>query len=408
METRRVAVTGLGAVSPLGNDIGTYWQGLKAGRCGIDFISRFDPSSLKVKIAAEVKGFDPSLFMDKGDIRRTDLFAQYALSASVQAMDDSGLSGIEPERLGVYFSSGIGGITTFDAESEKLRNGGPSRVSPYFITMLIENMAAGLIAIRHKAQGPSLSVVTACASSTNTIGEAFRAIKNGFADAMIVGGSEATIHPLAIAGFTNCMALSQRNVPDDSSIPFDKRRDGFVMGEGAGALILEEYGRAVKRNAKIYAEIRGYGNTCDAFHVTAPMPGGVRAAAAISDAVAEAGIDAENLYINAHGTSTPLNDKYETAAIKLALKDGAAKAIISSSKSMIGHCLGAAGALEAIAAVLALKEGIVPPTAGYREPDPECDLDYVPNKARVSPVKAALSLSMGFGGHNACLAFTKA
>jgi len=404
---RRVVITGLGAVSPLGNNVADYWRGLKDGKCGIDFITRYDTSDCKVKIAAEVRGFNPLEFMDKGEARRTDLFSQYALAVSVQAMADSGLSDIDPQRLGVYFSSGIGGLLTFDAESRKLHTGGESRISPYFIAMMIENMAAGLIAIRHKAEGPSLSVVTACASSTNTVGEAFRAIKHGYADAVIAGGSEATVHPLAIGGFTNSMALSQKNVPDDTSTPFDLRRDGFVMGEGAGALILEEYERAKRRGAKIYAEIKGYGNTCDAHHVTAPRPDGKGAERAISDALKEAGIAGDNLYINAHGTGTPLNDKSETAAIKQALGEKAASCLVSSTKSMIGHCLGAAGALEAIAAVMALKEGIIPPTIGYKQPDPECDLDYVPNKARNKQVDAALSTSMGFGGHNACVAFAR-
>lgn len=405
---RRVVVTGIGVISPIGNNLNDFWTGLKNGKCGIDFITRYDASADKVKIAAEVKGFDAAAFMDKGEIRRTDLYAQYALGASIQAMEDSGLKDINPFRLGCYFSSGVGGVITFDAESRKMNEGGQGKVSPYFITMMIENIAAGLVAIRHNAQGPSLSVVTACATSTNTLGEAFRAIKHGYADAIITGGSEAAIHPLSMGGFTNCMALTKRNIPDDSSIPFDKRRDGFVMGEGAGALILEEYEHAKKRGAKIYAEIIGYGNTCDAFHVTAPRPDGNGATRAITDALNEAKWAGDNLYINAHGTSTPLNDKSETLAIKSALKDKAATALISSTKSMTGHCLGAAGALEAVAAIMALKDGIIPPTIGYKEPDPECDLDYVPNTARVKAVETALSISLGFGGHNACIALKKA
>ncbi|KAI4453478.1 polyketide synthase-related [Holotrichia oblita] len=359
---------------------------------------------------------------------------EYALAASIQAMNDSGLKPADslvncvtncspkslPEsnsgnivsyRLGVYFSSGIGGMTTFDNESQRLRTDGPLKVSPYFISSMIENMAAGMIAIRHNAKGPSLSAVTACATSTNTIGEAFRAIKHGYADAIIAGGSEATIHPLALSGFDNCMALTRRDDPSAASIPFDKRRDGFVMGEGAGALILEEYGHAKARGAKIYAEITGYGNTCDANHVTAPRPDGECASRSITLALDESGLDvsslaAGSLYINAHGTSTALNDKAETLAIKRAIGGAeAGRALVSSIKSMIGHCLGAAGALEAIAAIMALKDGIVPPTIGYIQPDPDCDLDYVPNTARKANVDTALSLSFGFGGHNACLAF---
>jgi len=405
---KRVVVTGIGAVSPLGNDAKTYWDNVVKGKCGIDFITKFDTADYKVKIAAEVKGFDPSLYMEKGEIRRTDLYAQYALASSMQAMSDSRLKdNIDPKRLGVYYSSGIGGLNTFYDEAVKIAAKEPGRVSPYFIAMMIENIAAGLIAIRNRAQGPALSVVTACATSTNSIGEAFRAIKYGFADAIIAGGSEAAIHGLPIAGFTNCMALSQKNIPLDTSVPFDKRRDGFVMGEGGGAIILEEYEHAKSRGAHIYAEIKGYGNTCDAYHVTAPSPDGKGAAKAILDSLAEAGISGDNLYINAHGTSTPLNDKSETAAIKLALGQKAKLALVSSTKSMIGHCLGAAGVLEAIAAIKALETGIIPPTIGYKEPDMDCDLDYVPNKAKKADVAAAISISMGFGGHNACVAFTK-
>jgi len=405
---KRVVITGIGAVSPLGNDAKTYWENIKAGKCGIDFITRFDTSDFKVKIAAEVRGFDPLLYIDKGEARRTDLYTQYAIAASAEAVADSGLADIvDPERFGVYFSSGIGGLNTFYDESVKIHTGGASKVSPYFIAMMIINIAAGTIAIRHKAQGPSLPAVTACASSTNSIGEAFRAIKFGYADAIIAGGSEATIHPLPIAGFTNCMALSKRNLPNETSVPFDKRRDGFVMGEGGGVLILEEYEHAKKRGAKIYAEIAGYGNTCDAHHVTAPSPDGSGTAKAIADAIKEAGIPGDNLYINAHGTSTPLNDKSETGAIKLALGEKAKTALVSSTKSMIGHCLGAAGVLEAITVIKALETGVVPPTIGYKEPDPECDLDYVPNKAREHQINAAISTSLGFGGHNACIALKK-
>ena len=405
---KRVVVTGMGAVSPIGNDAKTFWENAQKGTCGIDYITRYDTENFKVKIAAEVKDFNPLLYMDKGEVRRTDLYAQYAIAASAQAMEDSGLKdNINPERLGVYFSSGIGGINTFYDDSVKLHTGGASKVSPYFIAMMIENIAAGIVAIKHNAQGPALTTVTACASSTNSIGEAFRAIKFGYADAVIAGGSETGVHPLTNAGFANCMALSKRNIPNDTSVPFDKRRDGFVAGEGGGAIVLEEYEHAKARGAKIYAEICGYGHTCDAHHITAPAPGGLGAARAIKQAMEEAGITGDNLYINAHGTSTPLNDKSETAAIKAVLGEKANKVLISSTKSMIGHCLGAAGALEAIAAIMAIKDGIAPPTIGYKEPDPECDLDYVPNKARKAVINASLSTSMGFGGHNACIAFRK-
>ena len=406
---KKVVVTGIGAITPLGNDSDSFWKNIKAGECGIDFITRFDASDFKVKLSAEVKDFNPSLYMDKGDIRRTDLYVQYAMAASIQAMNDSGIGGkISAERLGVYFSSGIGGMVTFDAESQKLHAFGPLKVSPYFITMMIENMAAGAIALRHGATGATLSIVTACATGTHSIGEAFRAIKHGYADAVIAGGSEAAIGELSIAGFTNCMALTESGDPRCGSIPFDKRRSGFVMGEGAGCLILEEYEHACRRGAKIYAEIAGYGNTNDAFHATAPRADGACAARAVQDALAEAAVKPQDkLYINAHGTGTQLNDKSETAVYKLVLGDRAQETPISSTKSMIGHCLGAAGALEAIVSLKALNEGVLPPTIGYEEPDPACDLNYIPNKAVQKQVDVVLSTNMGFGGHNACVAFKK-
>ena len=407
---RRVAVTGMGAVTPIGNTVSEYWDSLINGKCGIDLITRFDTSDYKVKIAAEVKNFDPTEYMEKNQIRKTDLFTQYALAAAVQAVDDSGITDkIEPEKFGVYVGSGIGGIGTFITECEKLFRDGPRRISPHFITMMISNIAAGNIAIRFNAQGPCLPVVTACATSSHAIGEAYRAIMYGYADAVIAGGTEAPINPLSVAGFTNCMALTSRNEPLESSIPFDRRRDGFVMGEGAGILILEEYEHAVKRGAKIYAEVKGYSNTCDAYHVTAPHPEAVGGARAIREAAAEAGMtDDDRVYINAHGTSTQLNDKSETLAVKKALGEKAYDVLISSTKSMTGHMLGAAGAVEAIAAVLALKNGIIPPTIGYKEKDENCDLDYVPNEARKADLTLSLSISLGFGGHNACLAFSKA
>jgi 3-oxoacyl-[acyl-carrier-protein] synthase II len=406
---RKVVITGLGAITPLGNTVSEFWENLIAGHCGINEITRFDTTDFKVKIAAEVKGFNPSLYMDKADISRTDLFTQYAIGSASQAMEDSGLQDFDHDRFGVYIGSGIGGLATMVTETEKMLKNGPRRVSPFMIPMMISNMAAGQVAIRFNAKGPCLPIVTACATGTHSIGEAFRAIAHGYADVILAGGTEASILPLAIAGFTSSMALSMRNDPSDSSIPFDKRRDGFVMGEGAGVIVLEEYEHALARGAKIYAEVAGYGNTCDAFHITASLPDGSRAAAAMSQAMNEAGITSgEELYINAHGTSTPINDKNETQAIKVALGDSAYRALVSSTKSMTGHMLGAAGAVEAIACILAIKEDIAPPTIGYKEPDPECDLDYVPNHARKADLKAALSVSLGFGGHNAVVAFLKA
>ena len=405
---KRVVVTGMGVISPVGNDLDTFWDSLITGKSGIDYITKFDTTDYKVKIAAEVKDFDPTKYMDKNEARKMDAFSQYAMASAVQAMADSNLTGIDPERLGVYMGSGIGGIGTFLTECEKLISGGPRKISPYFIPMMISNMASGNIAIKFNAQGPCLPVVTACATSTNAIGEAFRAIKHGYADAIIAGGSEAAIIPPSIAGFTNIMALSTTDDPKNCSIPFDKRRNGFVMGEGGAALVLEEYEHAKKRGAKIYAEVKGYGNTCDAYHMTAPHPEAIGGANAIRGAVNEAEMqDEDKIYVNAHGTSTPLNDKSETIAIKKALGDKAYKALISSTKSMTGHMLGGAGAVEAIAAIMALKTGIIPPTIGYKEPDADCDLDYVPNVARKADVNLALSISLGFGGHNGCLAFTK-
>ena len=414
---RRVVVTGLGAVTPVGNDVETFWNNLTNGVSGIGMITKFDTTDYKVKIAAEVKDFDPLLYMEKGEARKEDLFSQYAVAAAAQAMNDSGLNAVEgekevnidPERLGVYIGSGTGGMNTFLTETEKLTTSGPRKVSPFFIPMMIGNMATGNVAIRCNAQGPSLPVVTACATSTNAIGEAFRSIKHGYADAIIAGGSEATVVTLAVAGFTNCMALTQRNDIEAGSIPFDKRRDGFVMGEGAGIMILEEYEHAVARGAKIYAEIAGYGNTCDAHHMTAPHPEGKCAARAIRQAVDEANawdVEGKKIYLNAHGTSTPLNDKGETKAIKTALGEEKAYQIhVSSTKSLTGHMLGAAGAVEAIATVLALKNGVIPPTIGYKEPDPDCDLDITPNVKVEAELELGISTSLGFGGHNGCLVF---
>jgi len=396
-------------VTPIGNDVPSFWESLKDGRHGFAPISKFDASGMKVSLVAEVKDFDPLPYMPQSEVRKTDLYAQYALAAASQAMENSKIGGhVAPERLGVYMGSGIGGMSTMLKETETLLSRGPGRISPYFVPMMIGNIGAALVAMKYGAKGPNLPIVTACSTSTNAIGEAFRAIKYGQADAIIAGGAEATINPLAIGGFTNSMALSLSSDPNRCSIPFDRARDGFVMGEGAGALLLEEYEHALKRGATIYCEISGYGNTCDAFHVTAPAPDGEGCARMITLAFAEAGLAPDaDLYINAHGTSTPLNDKTETLAIKTALGKVAAQIVVSSSKSMTGHMLGAAGAVEAIASILALKNALIPPTIGYREPDPECDLDYVPNQPRTKDIKTALSISLGFGGHNAGILFQR-
>ncbi len=409
---KRVVITGMGIISPIGNDISSFWNSLTAGVCGIGPITAFDTAKYKVKLAAEVKGFDPLLYMEKQEARKQDRFSQYAVAAATQAMADSGLQSgenIDAFRLGVYIGTGTGGMQTFLTESEKLLETGPSRTSPFFIPMMIGNMASGNVALKFQAKGPSLPIMTACATSTNAIGEAYRTIKHGYADAIIAGGTEATIVTLAVSGFTNCMALTQNSDATSASIPFDKRRSGFVMGEGAGVIVLEEYEHAAARGAHIYGEICGYGNTNDAYHMTAPDPDALGSSRAIQMAVEEAGIrDTDEIYINAHGTSTPINDKTETKAIKLALGEAAArKAHISSTKSMTGHMLGAAGGVEAIATVLALKNGVIPPTIGYVEWDPECDLDYTPNRAVQAAVTLGLSTSLGFGGHNGCLAFRK-
>ena len=409
---RRVVITGVGAVSPVGNTAEETWGSLIAGKSGIGPITHFDTSdpACKVKLAAEVKDFDPSLYMEKGDIRKSDLYSQYAMAAAVQAMRDSGLEGnIDSQRLGVYVGSGIGGMDTFVDQCNTLEQKGMKRISPFFIPMMISNMAAGNIAIRFKAKGPSMCVTTACATSAHAIGEAFHTIRYGYADAMIAGGAEATINKLAVAGFTNCKALTTEEDPNRASIPFDKERSGFVMGEGGAILVLEEYEHAKARGAKIYAEIVGYGNTNDAYHMTAPEPNAEGSAKSIELAVKEAGMPADAvLYINAHGTSTPLNDKTETLAIKKALGEEVAhKAMVSSTKSMTGHMLGATGALEAMACAYALRDGVVPPTINYREPDPECDLDYVPNEARKADIEYAITTNLGFGGHNACLVLKK-
>lgn len=406
---KRVVITGMGCVTPVGNDVDSFWTSIINGKHGFGEITKFDASDMKVKIAAEVKDFHPESYIEKNEIKRTDLYSQYAIAAATQAMNESGIFGkVAPDRLGVYVSSGIGGMNTFETEAEKKITRGPSRISPLFIPMMIANIAAALVAIMYNAQGPCLPVVTACATGTHSIGEAFRAIKHGYADAIIAGGAEASITPLAIGGFTNMMALSTRIDPDYCSTPFDKSRDGFVMGEGAGVVVLEEYEHAMARGANILAEIVGYGNTCDAHHITAPHPEARGSAKMIQLALQEAGIVAnEKLYINPHGTSTPMNDKIETFAIKAALGDIAYKIPVSSTKSMTGHMLGAAGGVEAIVAIKALQTNMVPPTLGYKEHDDDCDLDYVPNVARACELESAMSLSLGFGGHNAGIVFKK-
>lgn len=411
---RRVVVTGTGAVTPVGNDVQTYWKNLLAGECGIDFIKAIPTDDLPVKIAGEVKDFNPADYeIEPAFSRKQDKFTVYAVAAAWQAVRQAGLKSgedgnIDPFRYGVYVGSGIGGFTTQVRETEKLLNEGPKWVSPLFIPTMIANIAAGNIAIRNQACGPCLPVVTACATSTHAIGEAYRAIKHGYADAIITGGSEAAVIPLGIAGFANAKALSRAEDPKYASLPFNRNRGGFVMAEGAAMLVLEEYEHAKARGAEIIAEVCGYGNTCDAHHVTAPRPDGVTQAAAIRQALEEAGYSSKDvLYINAHGTGTALNDTSETAAFKLALGEDAYKAHISSVKGTVGHMLGAAGAVEAVATVLALKEGILPPTANLDDVDPECDLNYTPCKAVKADLTIGISDSLGFGGHNGCVAFRK-
>jgi len=406
---KRVVITGMGVVSPLGNNVETFWNNLIDGVSGIDYIKSIDTSNLPVKIAAEVKNYEPKeLGLDPSTIRRTDKYTQYALIAAKQAMKDSKLT-VVPERLGVYVGSGVGGMETFVSQTQKMLEEGGQWVSPLFIPMMIANIAAGNIAIAHNAQGPTLPIITACATATHAIGEAFRAIKHGYADAIIAGGAEAAVHELAICGFANAKALTKEEDPKLASLPFDSRRQGFVLGEGAGIIILEELEHAQERGAHIYAEVVGYGNTCDAYHLTAPLPGGTCAANAMKFAAEEAKLSPSDLiHINAHGTGTPLNDKTETLAIKLAFgEDIAYKSLITSNKSMTGHALGAAGGFEAIASALALKNSIVPPTIGLDSPDPECDLDYVPIIGRKANITIAFSNSLGFGGHNGCVAFRK-
>ena len=410
MQTRRVVITGMGAVSPIGNDLPTIWKNLMDGYCGIAPITSFDTTDLPVKIAAELKDFDAEACgVDKGFVKRNDRFAIYAMAAAYQAMKDNEDLQMDPNRLGVYVGSGIGGFDTILREVKKYYDEGPRWISPLMIPTMIGNMASGSVAIRYNAQGPCVPIVTACATGTHSIGEAYRAIKHGYADAIIAGGTEAGINPVAIAGFANCKALTKSEDPLRASLPFNKNRAGFVIAEGSGIVLLEEYEHAKARGAKIYAEICGYGNSCDAYHNTAPRPDGTTQSLAIKQALDEAGYKAgESLYINAHGTGTPMNDSGETKAIKIAMgEEEARKAHISSTKSEMGHALGAAGAIELIISVMTLNNGIIPPTIGLDEPDPECDLNYTPNTPVKTNVDIAISNSLGFGGHNACLAIRK-
>ena len=405
-----MVVTGLGVVCPLGNSVEEFWKRLIAGESGIGPVTRFDTAAYDTRFAGEVHDFKPESVMDRKDIRRSDLFVQFAVVATAQALEQSKVQGqVDPTRFGVIVGSGIGGISTFEDQHRTLLEKGPSRVSPFFIPMMISDMASGQVSIQFGAKGPNYCTVSACSSGAHAVGEAFRIIQNSEADVMIAGGAEAPVTPVSFAGFCSMKAMSTRNDdPTRASRPFDSQRDGFVMGEGAGILILEEYEHAVKRGAAILAEIVGYGATGDAHHMTAPAPEGEGAARAMRAAVCDSGLNLTEFgYVNAHGTSTPLNDKFETQAIKSVFGERAAKVAVSSTKSMTGHLLGAAGGLETIICVLALERGILPPTINYENPDPDCDLDYVPNTARKVDLRAALSNSLGFGGHNVTLALSR-
>ena len=407
---RRVVVTGLGAITPVGNNVDEFWDGLISGKCGIDEITLFDTTNFKVKLAGEVKNFNVEDHFDRREAKRLDRFSHFALVAARELMKDSKLdvNSIDPTRFGVAVSSGIGGLQTIENNAQTLFEKGPDRISPMYIPMAINNMAAGNIAIEVGAKGESFCMTTACASATHTIGECFRIIKHGYQDVMIAGGTEASITPTGIAGFTNIKALSQQQDKTRASIPFDKERSGFVMGEGAGIILLEELEHAKKRGAKIYAEIVGYGATSDAYHITSPAPDGEGGARAMINAMKDAGVNPEDVtYINAHGTATPLNDKYETMAVKTAFGEASKKVMVSSTKGHTGHLLGAAGGVEAVACIKAIETGIVPPTIGYKVKDEECDLDIVPNVARKADVKYAMSNSLGFGGHNSSILFKK-
>ncbi|HBA97809.1 MAG TPA: beta-ketoacyl-[acyl-carrier-protein] synthase II [Lachnospiraceae bacterium] len=408
---RRCVITGMGAVTPLGSTVASFWDGIKNGVCGIGRITKFDTTDFKVKIGAEVKDFDAEKYMSKKDVKRNDLYSVYAMAAAAQAMEDSGLRITEENALktGVIVGSGIGGLITMQEQVIRLNEKGPSRVSPLFIPMTIGNMAAGNIALQYGAKGECENIVTACSTSTHSIGTAFRDIRHGYLDACIAGGAEASICEIGIAGFTNLTALSTNEDPLSACRPFDRQRDGFVMGDGAGILVLEELEHALARNAHIYGEITGFGSTCDAYHMTAPAPDGSGAASAMKQAMEESGIKPSDVsYINAHGTSTHANEAAETAAIKLAFGKEAYNIPISSTKSMTGHLLGAAGAVESIVCLKVLEEGFLPPTINYHNPDEECDLDYIPNVGRKADnAKYALSNTFGFGGHNGVLCFKK-
>ncbi|HIK27113.1 MAG: beta-ketoacyl-ACP synthase II [Oscillatoriaceae bacterium SKW80] len=410
-EKKRVVVTGLGAITPIGNTVSEYWEGLLSGRNGIGPITLFDAQKHACRFAGEVKGFDPHDYMDRKDAKRMDRFAQFGVSASKQAIADAKfvINELNAEQVGAIIGTGIGGLKVLEEQQEVYLTRGPERCSPFMIPMMIANMAAGLTAIHTGAKGPNSCTVTACAAGSNAIGEAFRLIQAGYAQAMICGGTEAAVTPLGVAGFAAARALSTRNHdPEHACRPFDRERDGFVMGEGAGILLLEELECAKARGARIYAEIVGYGMTCDAYHMTSPIPGGIGAARAIQLALKDAGISPDKVdYINAHGTSTPANDSTETAAIKIALGENAYKVAISSTKSMTGHLLGGSGGIEAVATVLAVANDQIPPTINLENPDPDCDLDYVPNYSRAQKVEVALSNSFGFGGHNVTLVFKK-
>ena len=409
--SRRVVITGLGAVTPIGNTVATYWSGLQSGANGVAPITLFDASKHACRFAAEVKDFDPSGVLDPKETKRWDRFCQFGVVAAKEALAQSGLdiTDANRQRIGVIIGSGVGGLLTMETQAHVLEGKGPGRVSPFTVPMMIPNMATGLAAIALGAQGPSSAVATACAAGSNAIGDAFRLLQQGHADAMVCGGAESAITPLGVAGFASAKALSFRNDdPATASRPFDAERDGFVIGEGAGILVLETLDHAQARGAEILGEVVGYGMTCDAHHITSPIPGGLGGARAMSLALADAGLKADDIdYVNAHGTSTPANDSNETAAIKTALGERAMAIPVSSTKSMTGHLLGGSGGIEAVAAVLALQNGVVPPTINHQNPDPACDLDVVPNQARDQIISTALSNSFGFGGHNVCLAFRR-
>ncbi|MEW6182758.1 MAG: beta-ketoacyl-ACP synthase II [Bacillota bacterium] len=407
----RVVVSGLGIISPVGSGKTAFWQAITGGKSGVRRITRFDTTDFKTRIAAEVPDFDPEAYIDKKEVRRMDRYTQFAVAATRMALEDAGIGpgSVDPDRVGVILGCGIGGMETFEDQARVIVTRGPNRVSPFFVPMMISNMAAGQIAILHKFYGPNSTVVTACASSNNAIGESLRLLQRGEADVVLSGGTEAAVTPLAVAGFCQMKAMSTRNDdPAGASRPFDAERDGFVIGEGSAILVLERLEHAVARGANIYAELIGYGQSCDGYHITAPDPEGAGAAKAMARALEDAGIKPEEVsYINAHGTSTPMNDKVETMAIKKVFGASAYRIPVSSTKSMTGHLLGAAGGIEAGVCVLSITHGVIPPTINYENPDPECDLDFVPNKQRAAGVEITLSNGLGFGGHNATVIFRR-